>query len=66
MLEEIGYAPRRFLASDGGSQSRVWMQIVADVLQAPVTRIETAHGSAIGAAFVAMVASGLGVEWGDR
>jgi len=32
---------------------RVWMQIVADVLQAPVRLVETAHGSAIGAAFVA-------------
>lgn len=64
VLEELGYAPRRFLASDGGSRSLIWMQIVADALQAPVTRIETAHGSAIGAAFVAMVASGM-VEWGD-
>ena len=64
VLDEIGYAPRRFLASDGGSRSRVWMQIVADVLQAPVTLIENAHGSAIGAAFVAMVASSL-VGWGD-
>ena len=41
------------------------MQIVADVLQAPVTLIENAHGSAIGAAFVAMVAAGLGVDWAD-
>jgi xylulokinase len=64
VLDEIGYAPRRFLASDGGSRSRVWMQIVADVLQAPVTLIENAHGSAIGAAFVAMAASSL-VSWGD-
>ena len=65
VLEEIGYRPRRFLASDGGSRSLVWMQIVADVLQAPVTRIETAHGSAIGAAFVAMIASGQAVSWSD-
>jgi xylulokinase len=40
------------------------MQIVADVLQAPVTLVENAHGSAIGAAFVAMAASSL-VSWGD-
>src|SRR6202042_2360610 len=29
-LAEIGYGTRRFLASDGGSNSRIWMQIVAD------------------------------------
>jgi xylulokinase len=65
VLEELGYGPQRFLASDGGSHSRVWMQIVADILQAPVRLIENAHGSAVGAAFVAAVASGGGVGWAD-
>ena len=65
VLAELGYGPQRFLASDGGSRSRVWMQIVADVLQAPVRLIETAHGSAVGAAFVAAVASGGNVDWAD-
>jgi xylulokinase len=64
-LAEIGYGPQRFLASDGGSRSRIWMQIVADVLQAPVRLIENAHGSAVGAAFVAAVASGGNVAWAD-
>jgi xylulokinase len=65
VLEEIGYGPKRFLASDGGSRSRIWMQIVADILQAPVRLIENAHGSAVGAAFVAAVASGGNVAWED-
>jgi xylulokinase len=65
VLAEIGYGPRRFLASDGGSRSRIWMQIVADVLQAPVRLIDNPHGSAIGAAFVAAVASGGNVGWAD-
>jgi xylulokinase len=64
-LDEIGYGAQRFLASDGGSHSRVWMQIVADILQAPVRIIENSHGSAIGAAFVAAVASGGNVAWSD-
>jgi xylulokinase len=64
-LAEIGYGTRRFLASDGGSNSRIWMQIVADVLQAPVRLIDNPHGSAIGAAFVAAVASGGNVAWTD-
>jgi sugar (pentulose or hexulose) kinase len=65
VLADIGYGPKRFLASDGGTRSRVWMQIMADVLQAPVRLIENAHGSAIGAAFVAGVATGADVAWSD-
>lgn len=65
VLGEIGFAPKRFLASDGGARSRVWMQIVADILQAPVRLVENAHGSAVGAALVAGVASGGNIGWGD-
>ena len=65
VLAEIGYGPRRFFASDGGSQSAVWMQIVADVLQQPVRLLENAHGSCVGAAWVAAVGSGQEVGWGD-
>jgi xylulokinase len=65
VLADIGYGPKRFLASDGGTRSRVWMQIMADVLQAPIRLIENAHGSAIGAAFVAAVATGADVTWAD-
>jgi xylulokinase len=65
VFREIGHAPRRFFASDGGSRSRVWMQIMADVLQAPVRLLENHHGSCVGAAWVAAVASGSGVGWED-
>jgi xylulokinase len=65
VLAEIGYRPKRFLASDGGTQSAVWMQIVADVLQADVQVLENPHGSCVGAAWVAAVGSSSGVAWGD-
>ena len=65
VFEETGHAPKRFFASDGGSQSQVWMQIVADVLQAPVTVLENAHGSSVGAAWVAAMASGTATDWRD-
>ncbi len=65
VFAEIGHAPKRFFASDGGSQSLVWMQIIADVLQAPVTVLEAAHGSSVGAAWVAAMASGAADDWRD-
>ena len=65
VLTELGYAPRRFFASDGGSRSRVWMQMMADILQAPVRLLENHHGSCVGAAWVAAVACGSGADWPD-
>lgn len=65
VLSEIGFASKRFLASDGGACSRVWMQIVADVLHAPIQLVDNTHGSALGAALVAAAACGGPIGWGD-
>ena len=64
VLEDMGHRPQRFMASDGGTASRVWMQIMADVLGEPVQLLENAYGSAVGAAFVAAIGAGLTDDWG--
>lgn len=63
VLEAIGHRAERFLVSDGGSDSPVWMQIVADVLQKPVTRLAGHPGSCIGAAWTAAIGAGLTEDW---
>lgn len=63
VLVDMGHRPARFLASDGGSTSLVWMQIVADVLQAPVQLLRGHPGSCIGAAWTAAVGVGLTRDW---
>lgn len=63
VLRDMGHAPRHYLASDGGASSRVWMQIVADVLQAPVQRLEGHPGSCLGAAWTAAIGTGLTNDW---
>jgi xylulokinase len=65
VFAELGYAPKRFFASDGGSQSRVWMQIMAEVLQQPVRLLGNPYGSCVGAAWVAAIGSGQNVGWND-
>lgn len=65
VLAELGYPATRFLASDGGAQSRIWMQIVSDVLQAPVQLLVNHHGSCLGAAWVAAIGTGQAVLWSD-
>jgi xylulokinase len=64
VLRDIGHVPTTYLASDGGSNSRVWMQIVADVLEAPVQRLKGHPGSCLGAAWTAAIGAGLTQDWG--
>lgn len=63
VLVEMGHTPTRVFASDGGSKSRVWMQIVADVVGLPVRLLDNPHGSSVGAAWVAAIGSGLSSDW---
>ncbi len=64
VFNDMGHRTERFLASDGGSASRLWMRIVADVLQAPVLRLAGHPGSCLGAAWTAAVGAGLTADWG--
>jgi xylulokinase len=45
--------------SGGGARSPVWQQIIADVLQQPLTTVNTTEGAAYGAALLATVAAGI-------
>ena len=63
VFEDMGHRAERFLVSDGGSASRLWMQIVADVLQKPLQRLTGHPGSCLGAAWVAAVGVGLTHDW---
>ncbi|HEY0120810.1 MAG TPA: FGGY-family carbohydrate kinase [Rhizobium sp.] len=63
VLIDMGHTPRRFIVSDGGSQSTVWMQIVTDVLNRPIQRLSGHPGSCIGAAWTAAIGVGLEHDW---
>ena len=63
VFNDMGHRTERFLVSDGGSNSRLWMQIVADVLQAPVQRLAGHPGSCLGAAWTAAIGAGLTSDW---
>lgn len=63
VLNDMGHATETYLASDGGSKSAVWMQIVADVLQKPVQRLAGHPGSCLGAAYTAAMGMGLATDW---
>jgi xylulokinase len=65
VLRDIGHRPARLMASDGGSTSAVWMQITADVAGMPVQRLDSALGSAVGAAFVAAIGTGIAQDWAE-
>jgi xylulokinase len=63
VLCEMGHPLERFRACDGGASSRVWMQIVADVIGKPVQLLKGHPGSCLGAAWTAAVGVGAADQW---
>jgi xylulokinase len=63
VFNDMGHDTERYIASDGGAESRLWMQIVADVLQAPIVRLSGHPGSCLGAAWTAAIGVGLTGDW---
>ena len=53
-MRELGIAPSEIRLIGGGSRSRVWRRIVADVFQVPVVCPENQEGPAFGAALQAL------------
>ena len=62
-FHELGLATTRVFAADGGAASDLWLQIAADALGLPVTRIDRHPGSSLGAAFVAGIGIGAIQDW---
>ncbi|HEV7605592.1 MAG TPA: xylulokinase [Candidatus Limnocylindrales bacterium] len=50
--------PSQIRASGGGTTSRLWRQILADVLDAEIATVDTVEGAAYGAGLLASVAAG--------
>lgn len=63
VLNDMGHATSHYLVSDGGSESKVWMQIVADILQQPLQPLSGHPGSCLGAAWTAAIGAGLEQDW---
>jgi xylulokinase len=59
LLRELGVRPQVARASGGGARSRLWLRIVASVLELPVELTAAEEGSAYGAALLGGVAAGV-------
>ncbi len=59
LLRELGVEPARGRASGGGARSRLWLEIVASVLDIPLELTAVEEGSAYGAALLAGIADGV-------
>jgi xylulokinase len=59
LVERSGAQADRIVATGGGSRSTAWMQAVADATGLPVDTVAVPEGAALGAAFLARLASGL-------
>jgi xylulokinase len=58
LISALGVHASSIRVSGGGARSRLWRQILADVFGTPVATLASQEGSALGAAILAMVATG--------
>lgn len=58
LIEQVGGEIEELRSSGGGSRSRLWLQIKADVLRKPIVAIDDAETGCLGAAALAGVATG--------
>ena len=59
IVKELGIQVRRVIAVDGGAKSRLWRQIVSDIIGLPQQYVSDAPGAPYGDAFLAGVATGV-------
>ncbi len=55
VLASLGARAEQIRVTGGGSKSNLWLQILADVFEVPVARLETSEGPSYGAALLAGV-----------
>ena len=65
VFAELGYRPTRVRTTNGGARSRLWKQVVADVVGYPLEALSDAAGSELGAAFAAGMGAGAFRDWGE-
>ena len=58
-LQGSGIRFDKLRATGGGAKSAVWMQMKADVLDLPITALETADAGTVGSAMLTGIAAGL-------
>ena len=63
IIKEMGYNPKHIIATNGGSRSKFWCQIAADVLNQEIIAYPSHPGSALGVAFLAGMSSGMFESW---
>ncbi len=61
----VSPSPTRLIVTGGGSRSRLWMQVLADVLDRPLEISAEPETTALGAAMLGAVAAGLHLDLGS-
>jgi xylulokinase len=59
LMLELGVPAERVVASGGGTQHPLWLQLQADILKRPIYQTQTKEAAAVGAALLAGVGVGI-------
>lgn len=65
LIERLGIVPSEVRVSGGGASSRLWRQVLADVLGREILTVNSVDGAAYGAALLAGVGGGIYASVGE-
>jgi len=65
ILNELGVSVNEIRVTNGGANSALWKQVVADALELPLTPVVDHPGGSLGAAIAAAIGVGLIEQWTD-
>lgn len=58
LIRSLGVDIKKARITGGGAKSQVWLQMISDILNTDIAKVQTDEGPAFGAAILAMVGSG--------
>ncbi len=65
VFRELGFEPKRIIATNGGALSKIWGRIISNIIGYPINYLNVNPGSSMGAAFVAGMGAGCFKDWSE-
>jgi len=65
VLKELGFKPKKIIATNGGAISKTWGRIISNIIGYPINYLKQSPGSSLGVAFIAGMGTNCFKSWSE-